>query len=236
VGWLRDKLFRGPWRGAAVMCVCDSCSADLERATGYFLTTSEVVQSEAYWTRRFRSIVAMSSELSELVGDSIEFDTSMFEQDLLIVTGDRTPWCICEECSELFVFDRDLARKHAVENTRPPGTGPVARSLAVGYAAAAWQRVHRSWPLGSATPAIVDQCDLCRKAMRSFESSAILPLAVVPDYRACGLLERDIEPLPRSDIGGWLCCLSCHARLGARAHRLGYSLSARDEPSDHGPL
>ncbi|MFI6169411.1 hypothetical protein ACIBCN_21705 [Nocardia sp. NPDC051052] len=159
----------------------------------------------------------------------------MFEDDVRVVIDDRTPWCICEECSELFVFDRDLARKHAVENTRPLGTGPATVPLAAGYAAAAWQRVHGSWPSGFVELAVLDRCDLCRKPIRSFELSATLPLAVVSACRDHGILECNPEPLPRSDIGGWLCCRSCFAGLGARSHRLGYSLGM-DEPTDHGPL
>ncbi|MQA95544.1 MAG: hypothetical protein GEV11_13155 [Streptosporangiales bacterium] len=147
MGWLKDRLIRRRWTGLGspraqalgltAAGVCDVCNASLSPTATYFLTTREVVVSEEYWVRALSTSVRMAQTFG-LDGDRL---TTVFEDQLRGMACQETPWAVCEECGPLFVFDRDAARTHAVEGTRPPGTGPVDPSECAPQAAAAWRRL-----------------------------------------------------------------------------------------------
>jgi hypothetical protein len=95
---------RSPGAGGASVS-CDVCNAELGRAQCYSVPTATIVMSEAYWRRR----AELSKIMLDLIGSDERIHASMFGESVRIASGSTTPWLICENCSELFIFDRDSA-------------------------------------------------------------------------------------------------------------------------------
>jgi hypothetical protein len=204
---------RGPDR--RVEGFCDSCGDVLHVPTAYYLVTSDVVRSESYWLSAFDK---QKSGTSYLSGSQ---QASLFGTRLRLMAGQGSPWSICESCSDLFVFDRDVARSHAEQNSTPPHSGPVEMDECVVYAAAAWERVFGYWPAGVAPPTIVGSCGLCRKNVYLGEVSTFVPAAQMERLRQDRIVDREpvSAPQPDGDDMGWTVCLPCVARQLGRQHR-----------------
>ncbi|WP_446044686.1 hypothetical protein [Streptomyces olivaceus] len=203
--------------GAARTGVCDCCNARLNHQAGYSLSTRDVVLSEAYWRTALKPTKSLVNSLSL---DDVQL-LQVFQELLHTTAGEQSPWSICEDCSELFIFDRDAARTHAVQSTRPAGSGRVDPSGCVLFAAAAWEHVFGRWPANVTPEAVMDACDLCRKKMYSSEFTFIVPQERMGHFRSHGLVDGDPVSPPRPD-DGWVICQPCAARLFARAHRAGH--------------
>ncbi|GAB2826504.1 hypothetical protein GCM10027176_33630 [Actinoallomurus bryophytorum] len=205
---------------------CDSCSAPLDRAQGYYLATADVVVSEAYWRLYATKIRAHMME------DDAEWDEHMqllmFARMLQHVASSRTPWLICEDCSEFFLIKRDEARSHAVSEVSPPKCGPVDPSECVQVAAKAWEHVFGRWPASAEQPEVVDSCDLCAKKIYRRETAGSVGRARFEEFRASGII--DSAPLSPPRPGDkWLLCQICLKRMIARIQRAGLSTPVAEE-------
>jgi hypothetical protein len=105
-----------PHDGKPSADVCDSCSVKLDRAQGYYLATARIVMSESFWQSQFARVRG--------IVDTFDWDEHTdlrkFDGMLRYVAGSATPWLICENCSELFLFDRTRRdRMPFVLPTRP---------------------------------------------------------------------------------------------------------------------
>lgn len=222
VGWFKDKLLgsrpdKPTTRGLAgtnQAGLCDCCNAELDPAAGYYIATEDVVRSERYWMKEF-------AFAKKVLGDLMA--ERMFHHRVHLAAGDGSAWSICEDCSELFLFDRDVARSHAVRKSEPTASGPVNPAGCVLYAAQAWEQVFGHWPAGVEQPAVGDTCDLCRKKIYYGEFIGFVPRARMESYRAEGFVDNDPvrPPRPRGGDTGWVICRPCVARLSARFHRAG---------------
>ncbi|MFD4904220.1 hypothetical protein [Kitasatospora purpeofusca] len=195
---------------------CDSCNAPTERAHSYILTTEIVVLSEAYWRDQFR----FATDIVRQVGGA-ERALTVFSGLIGQVAGSATPWFICEDCSELFAFDRAAARQHALRGTVPEHSGPVDPGECVQFAAAAWEHVFGRWPANVQQPAVGDTCDLCAKKLYRGEIAAQIEVMAIERYLASGVLDSPPLCPPRESLGGWVSCKICMIRMVTRAERAG---------------
>ncbi|WP_210589137.1 hypothetical protein [Streptomyces sp. GESEQ-35] len=219
MGWFKGLVQRRRSVGAAPTGVCDSCNAVLDRTAGYFVSTRDVVLSRAYWKAAFEQSKPMVDAFGLADGQLLQF----FQDSLHSTAGQQSPWSICEDCSEMFVFDRDSGRSHAVRNTRPPGSGKVDPSGCVLFAAAGWEQVFGRWPANVTPEAVMDSCDLCRASMYSGEFTFTVPEDRMGEFRGNGFVDGDPVCPPRPDKGGWVICHTCAARLFARFHRASHT-------------
>lgn len=195
---------------------CDSCNAETERAHSYCLTTAKVVLSEAYWRDRFR----FATDIVHQFGGA-EHALAVFSALISQVAGSATPWFICEDCSELFAFDRAAAREHALRGTVPERSGAVDPGECVQFAAAAWEYVLGRWPANVQQPTVGDTCDFCAKKIYGGEVAGQIEVGVTERYLASGVLDSPPLCPPREGRGSWLCCMVCMNRVVARASRAG---------------
>ncbi len=211
MGWFRrnERKKEVPTTG-----VCDVCGAALVRAESYYVRTKDVGLSEAYWRKHFDTVRQMMDAFQ--MTDKQRLAT--FGNAVAKVAEDRTPWCICESCSELVIIDRDKARSCAVSDTAPEGTGPVDPAGILQYAAAAWEHVIGRWPASVQQPSIKDSCDLCAKKLYASEITGRLRKDQVEQYHATGIIDHvPLSPPRDGDI--WLACAVCLSRALARLHR-----------------
>lgn len=226
VGWLKDKLLGGPpdkpaprrLAGTNQVGLCDCCNVELDPAAGYYVSTRDVVLSERYWVKFF----ALTKEMHGSYLDESQ-RLRMFHHLVRFAAGQGHAWSICEDCSEFFIFDRDMARSNAVRKSEPAESGPVDPAGCVLFAAQAWEQVFGQWPAGVKEPTVCDSCDLCRKKMYDGEFGAFVLRARMERHRAEGFVDNDPvrPPRPRGDDTGWMICQPCMARQLARFHRAG---------------
>ena len=102
---------------------CDICNVAIDEQQAYFLTTKEVVTSEAYWKA---SLPRMEGVL-ELIGAELDI-----AQQLIHVVGRMaqcdTPYIVCGQCFSLFSLDQ-TERKRKADNWL--STGEPAGGLAL---------------------------------------------------------------------------------------------------------
>jgi hypothetical protein len=96
---------------------CDVCGLRINLVDGYFLTTRQVVTTKDYWNYLY------THQGSHLLKE----DPKSTRLPLITaqIAGQVKPWLVCESCSKMFTFDRSLAKKCAITQTAPPGSGPV---------------------------------------------------------------------------------------------------------------
>jgi hypothetical protein len=58
----------------------------------------------------------------------------------------RSGWLICEQCSDMFSFDRGAAKNYARRMVDPPGSGPVDMQAVAVAAARAWKTKYGYFP------------------------------------------------------------------------------------------
>ncbi|MEK8170826.1 hypothetical protein NKH77_18550 [Streptomyces sp. M19] len=176
--------------------------------------------SQAYWKLSFTH--------TKPLADAMRMDDvarqALFQETVRMKARDRTPWSVCEECGEMFVFDRDVARAHAVSNTKPP----VRARWTPTDACCSPPRVGAGLrPLARERDARTGRRRL--RPLREADVQGRVGLHRPPDrmaeLRAHGVLDAAPAAPPRPDRDGWLACHVCAARLFARAHRAG--LTAR---------
>jgi hypothetical protein len=194
--------------------VCDVCGASVVRVETYYLRSRDIALSEAYWRKSF----TMSKPLHEGFQLTDSQRLSAFGSAVRQVGNDKTPWCVCEDCSELFIFDRDQARSCAVRDVAPEGTGPVDPAGFIQFAASGWEHVYGRWPAGVQQPSASDSCDFCAKKLYSGEITGRIRKDQAEQYRATGILDHAPLSPPRED-GVWLSCGICLARTFTRLHR-----------------
>jgi hypothetical protein len=209
-----------PDEGKASVDVCDSCNVTLARAQGYYLSTAKVVMSESFWRSHIARVKVMlnivtADECSQLRG---------FGFVIRNAAGSTTPWLICEDCSEFFLFDRDEARLYAIRATDPPDTGAVDPGECATEAAAGWEHVFGRWPATVKQPEVADSCDLCAKKIYRGETTGSMGRTQLDRFRVIGAIEN--PPLsPARPDGTWLACRMCLNRLFARIHRAEHGTS-----------
>jgi hypothetical protein len=202
--------------------VCDVCNTALGPTDGYLVSNQAVVVSEAYWVRAFEAGRGLIDIFG--VNDRKQL-TRMFSERLQIRAQDRTPWLICDGCTELVLADWVEARSHLLRGTEPESASVEAAAFVL-PAARAWERVYGWWPKKAVKPVrAVGECDLCRKRIAETEQVAFLKTELVADWRRDGVLETDPvrpprSPAPNPEATGWLACEPCQARLFARLYRL----------------
>ena len=203
-----------PDDGAASAGECDSCGVTLDRAQGYYLATATIVMSESFW----RSHIAPLKVIADMVSSDERSQLRGFDAILRAVASCRTPWLICENCSEFFLFDRDEARSYAIRATDPPHTGPVDPGECATEAAAGWEHVFGRWPATVQQPEVADFCDLCAKNIYRGETAGSVGRTQLDRFRAIGAIEG--PPLsPARPDGAWLVCRMCLNRFLAQIHR-----------------
>ena len=72
------KMWQTTWKNSAP--ICDICSAQVPRDTGYILTTKQVLAARTY------------HDLLKRISPGI------YKQRIAMFEQDRTPWCVCEAC------------------------------------------------------------------------------------------------------------------------------------------
>jgi hypothetical protein len=203
-----------PHDGKPSADVCDSCSVKLDRAQGYYLATARIVMSESFWGSHFARVKGIVDTFNW----DERSDLRKFDGMLRYVAGSATPWLICENCSELFLFDRDEARSYAIRAADPPDTGPVDPGECATQAAAGWEHVFGRWPASVQQPEVADSCDLCAKNIYRGEFAGSVGTTQLDRFRAIGAIEG--PPLsPARPNGTWLVCRMCLNRFLAQMHR-----------------
>lgn len=96
--------------------VCDVCLSPTVRNDGYFLTTTQVTTSAQWWRGNIEKLVLPLPQ---------DVATNMLTIMIEDYAKNATPWLVCERCSHMFKFDRQIARDSAVRNVAPPGSGPA---------------------------------------------------------------------------------------------------------------
>jgi len=99
---------------------CDICCTPVGGQDTYFLTTKEVVTSQAYWKASLPIVAAVFTQmgLKGGVGDKLlHVVARMAKSD--------TPWIVCTKCFSLFEFDQTDRRRKAEEylSTGMPADG-----------------------------------------------------------------------------------------------------------------
>ncbi|MBV8933918.1 MAG: hypothetical protein JOZ47_05920 [Kutzneria sp.] len=214
MGWFKGRLSRSE-ADRPTRPVCDSCGAELERTKSYYLATRDVVLSESYWTTHFTLVKALQDKL--VMDDSQQL--GVFDETLRVASGQRSPWGICENCSELFTFDRDEARSCAIRDVAPPRSGPVHPAECTLFAAAAWERVFDRWPANVPQPEVAYTCDFCEKKIYAGEIADVIPRTRMQQLRAEGIIEHDPVSGPRPGTDTWVSCQPCMARQLASQYR-----------------
>lgn len=119
--------------------VCDVCNKKMNWEDGYVLSTNQVVTTEAYWEFAFTHQWAYYHDLDP---DGVSLALIVQNQ-----ANQSTGWLVCEKCSKLFDFDRELAKKHAkMHSTAPPGSGPANSQLVASVAAKVWKKLYGEYP------------------------------------------------------------------------------------------
>ncbi|KAF2776540.1 hypothetical protein [Streptomyces sp. OM5714] len=196
--------------------VCDTCGTATRRSSGYHLPTKHVVISEAYWRSAFQTVVGMA----RVLGRDERAQAGLFDRLITQSGSSDTPWLVCEECSEWFVFDRAAAREHARRGSVPEGSGAVDPAGFAPFAAAAWEHVIGRWPASVQQPTVGDTCDFCAKKIYRGELFGRISTEAAEAHLASGVLETPPLNPPRPDQQGWLSCWICMGRVQARAHRV----------------
>lgn len=115
--------------------VCDVCNAEVTPGSSYYLTTAQVVLNRRYW----QHILSLSEQIGSPFNPSRDELNEVLKMQVRHASGQSTAWAVCEKCAELFEFDRNLARGHAVRQEQPPGCGPVSARDAERIAATVWK-------------------------------------------------------------------------------------------------
>jgi hypothetical protein len=216
MSWFKRKKSRNspPVPAPTRAFSCDCCNTNLTSTSGYSLSTREIVRSELYWAVK----LGLSKRTGEVFGLAESDFLRQLPETLTMTAGDTTPWAICENCSEYFVFDRNLARFHSVSGTAPADSGPVKPSDCILFAALGWERVWGTWPAPVPRPPAIDSCDLCGKSMYNGEPSLTLNPEHIRDFQAKGFIDRGPSRAPRAG-GGWRACQPCMSPLIAKLDR-----------------
>lgn len=114
------------------MTVCDICSRGVNPSDCYALTTRQVATNYKYWLYMLETNTTFDDELLAMA----------VQQQAIQQSG----WLVCESCSDMFDFDKNLARDYARRMVDPPGSGPVDVQEAAVAAAAAWKAKHGNLP------------------------------------------------------------------------------------------
>ena len=195
---------------------CDICDVNMSRLDGYYLPTKQIVASGAYWRHKYEALKDFAQPL--------EFDEhrqlSMFDASVVNTASQGTPWLVCENCSEGFIFDRREARSCAVRDGIPKDDGPVDPSACVVFAAPEWEHVFGRWPATVRQPNIVGSCDLCAKKLYAGGMASSIGRSGMEQLRANGVIESAPLSPPHPDTDTWRICPICLARLLARRDRL----------------
>lgn len=117
---------------AEIPTVCDICSRGVNPSDCYALTTREVTTNYKYWLYMLETNTTFDDELLAMA----------VQQQAMQQSG----WLVCESCSDMFDFDKNLARDYARRMVDPPGSGPVDVQDAAVAAAAAWKAKHGNLP------------------------------------------------------------------------------------------
>lgn len=227
----RKRAKQGPGLRQAVDAlgyhVCDICNDELDLDACYWLTTAQVVVSEAYWVDKLATAVRVMGPLVLVDGKP---QIGFFNSSVELAGRHDTPWAVCERCSPLFMVDRDEARQYALGRTAPPGCQPVPPGDYVLIAARAWEQVFGQWPSSVTQPAAgTSDCPACGKKLYRDEIVYGLTAEVFENWCVAGYFGR--EPQQRPQPGAvtdpnagalenrWTVCQSCAALGLAGLHR-----------------
>lgn len=136
--WRRDADREGLARNSDIP-VCDVCSQPVSLMEQYLLTTSQVTTDSAYWEFAFTHQWSYVHDLHP--------DGSLVASLVKNQAGQSTAWGLCESCSHLFEFDREIARKYTRSGrTKIPGGGPADVYSVATAAAMAWKKLFGDFP------------------------------------------------------------------------------------------
>lgn len=213
MGWLKNRRRGRRETDTGRAGVCDSCDAPTDAADGYLLPTATVVLSELFWAKVFTNRKTENLDTDD--------EVALFMSTLLELSKRSSPWMICEECSEFFVFNRNRARSHAIGHTRPADAGAVDYRQGLLFAAMGWERVYGRWSPAVEVPPAAEPCAVCRKTVYQGEETVYVSTERMGRLRTGGFIERDPvgEPQPGDEGAGWQICRPCFARLHARLRR-----------------
>ena len=97
---------------------CDVCGVATKWADGHALTTRQVMLESSYWNFLFKNQGQFN------IGD-LETQSQILGHFIRQHASSGTGWLICESCSQMFKFDKAVAKEYAVKEQSPPGSGPV---------------------------------------------------------------------------------------------------------------
>lgn len=195
--------------------ICDSCSSRTEWEHSYVLATSTVVISEGFWRRQFEDLKAVVAPMNlDEAQRVVLFDSAIRRQ-----AGSATPWLVCEECIDLFVCDRAVARSLALGRGEPEGGGAVDPGGCAQIAAIVWEGVFGRWPSTVRRPSVRDSCDFCARKIYAGEMAGNIKRETVDELRAAGMLDTPPLGPVRSDGTGWHACQGCMVRMAWKTMR-----------------
>lgn len=134
-----DRLF-GANEPEDKKTVCGVCNKEMNWKDGYVLSTCQVLTTEAYWEFAFTHQWSYT-RTTDQNGDSVAILVSMQARAM--------SWLVCETCSNLFSFNRRIAKDYAKRQSLfPPDldTGNQNLGLAALAAAKAWKKLYGKWP------------------------------------------------------------------------------------------
>ena len=196
------------------LAVCDVCSTKLEWSQGFGLTTTQIVTRESYWEYLF---MHQGYVLHEQDPKGDEMGRYVAGQ-----ANHMDVWLICESCSTMFEFDREVARQFTCTGKIPPGVGPANVGLASYAAGYAWSKVFDKWPSSlrfrnEAHPNDTLPCDFCRRWVHSDEKICLLDEGALEVYESeKGLVRRGGPSFHAAGKPSWVACPVCIRR----AHRI----------------
>jgi len=123
---------------------CDICSKEVEKDTGYLLSTSEVTGEKKYW----EFVFLIYPEQVQAIGvDGKKLISFVIER-----SGDPGSWLVCEKCIPLFSVDKLNARKMYQEQQKVNGSlasrqfGPAEWEKSLTAASEGWKSVFNNKP------------------------------------------------------------------------------------------
>lgn len=197
---------------------CDICSTETDVRAGYILTTTEVTSSERYWRNqlpKFRTIV--------LGLDGLQSKQNFLVERIAEYASDSSDWLVCEPCSQLFNFDRQEARRCALQGERRISAGPAEIEAAVRVARPVIEQLCNSPAEPLTTP----------RQLKKYWQCIECGMIYAKDEDSRQVAEFFLESSGGGNISGGITCSKCRTRYEAtKIYRGDYDMMEDDALMD----